>query len=62
VFIGDHFEVDHLRVKPNAVSTAAFDIVADPDLTPFSSSVRVGGHPTGTAHCPKNPCHMPTFR
>jgi hypothetical protein len=18
------------------------------------------GHPTGTAHCPENPCHMPT--
>ena len=26
VFVGDHFEVGHLRVKPNAVSTAGFYI------------------------------------
>jgi hypothetical protein len=60
VFIGDHFEVGHLRVKPNAVSTAAFDIdhewlLAGPAGVPGNgegvrSRIEMEGHEAAGSH------------
>jgi hypothetical protein len=60
VFIGDHFEVDHLRVKPNAVSTAALDIdhewlLAGPGRVPRNgkgvcSGIEMEGHESAGSH------------
>src|ERR1700722_15371771 len=60
VFIGDHFEVDHLRIKPNTVSTAAFYIehelvLAGPGGVPRNgkgvrSGIEMEGHEAAGSH------------
>ena len=37
-----------IELKLGSDSSGLRRIVANPDITPFSSSVRIGGHPTGT--------------